>query len=174
MNTLDAIFTRKSTRKFADKPISEADIRTVLTAGMSGPSAVNARPYAFIIATDKKVLGKMADANGRAAEPCRHAAFAVLVCGDTDKAFKMAPDFWNIDCSIACQNMILAAHELGIGSVWLGTWPMEANQKNQKELFDLPENIKPHSLIAFGYPEEGAEFPKRDLYEEEKVHYNKW
>mgnify|MGYP003324832985 CR=1 FL=1 len=59
-----------------------------------------------------------------------------------------------IDCSIAAQNMTLAAEELGLGSVWLGVWPVEERVKNQAKLFNLPEKIVPHSILVFGYPDD--------------------
>ncbi len=116
----------------------------------------------------------MAEANGPAADPLRGAALGILVCGDLDRAYAKAPDYWIIDASIAAQNMILAAHNLGIGSVWLGTWPQSEKVKGQTKLFGLPENIVPHSIIAFGYPKDGEAFPERDLYEENRVHTEKW
>ena len=173
MDTIQAIKTRISTRQFSDKIISEADLHTILEAGMSGPSAVNARPWSFIVVRDKDMLNRMADGNGRAAEPLRGAALGILVCGDIERAFKAAPDYWVVDGSIACQNMILAAHAMGIGSVWLGTWPQENKINAQKELFNLPESIVPHSIIAFGYPAQESTKEKL-LYEEDRVHFETW
>ena len=173
MDAIHAIKTRISTRKFSDKPISDADLHAILEAGMSGPSAVNARPWSFLVVRDKDMLNKMADGNGRAAEPLRGADVGILVCGDLERAYQGAPDYWVVDGSIACQNMILAAHALGIGSVWLGTWPQENKIAAQKALFDLPEHIVPHSIIAFGYPL--ADSTKEKLpYEEDRVHFEKW
>lgn len=173
MDTIQAIKTRISTRQFSDRVISEADLHTILEAGMSGPSAVNARPWSFVVVRDKDMLNRMADGNGRAAEPLRGAALGILVCGDMERAFKAAPDYWVVDGSIACQNMILAAHAMGIGSVWLGTWPQENKINAQKELFNLPESIVPHSIIAFGYPAQESTKEKL-LYEEDRVHFEKW
>ena len=173
MDTIQAIKTRISTRQFSDKIISEADLHTILEAGMSGPSAVNARPWSFVVVRDKDMLNRMADGNGRAAEPLRGAALGILVCGDIERAFKAAPDYWVVDGSIACQNMILAAHAMGIGSVWLGTWPQENKINAQKELFNLPESIVPHSIIAFGYPAQESTKEKL-LYEEDRVHFETW
>ena len=73
MDAIKTILTRISTRQFSDKPISDAELHTILEAGMSGPSAVNARPWSFIVVRDKDMLNKMADGNGRAAEPLRRA-----------------------------------------------------------------------------------------------------
>lgn len=173
MDAIQAIKTRISTRQFSDRIISDADLHTILEAGMSGPSAVNARPWSFIVVRDKEMLNRMADCNGRAAEPLRGADAGILVCGDLERAFKGAPDYWVVDGSIAAQNMILAAHAMGIGSVWLGTWPQENKVAAQKELFALPEGIVPHSIIAFGYPAQESTKEKL-LYEEDRVHFGKW
>ena len=173
MDAIQAIMTRVSTRQFSEQPISEENLRTILAAGMAGPSAVNARPFSFVVIRDREQLNHMADGNGRAAEPLRRAALGVLVCGDMARTFERAPDYWVIDGSIACQNMILAAHALGIGSVWLGTWPQAEKIQAQTGLFDLPEDIVPHSIIAFGYPA-GESKVQPDRYEEDRVHFEKW
>jgi len=173
MNALEAIMSRTSVRKFKDIPVSDENIRCILKAGMSGPSCVNARDWSFVVVKNKALLNKMADANGKPALPLRGAAFGVLVCGDLNRAFSPAPEYWVIDCSIAAQNMILAAHELGIGSVWLGTWPQMERVEAQGKLFSLPENQIPHSLIAFGYPDESPSV-KAPEWESDRVHYEKW
>jgi len=175
MNTLDALFTRKSIRTFTDQPISEADMHTILEAGMSGPVCCNCRDWSFIVVTDKEKMNKMADINGRVAELLRKAAACVLVCGDLERAKPRYTDFWAIDASIAIQNMTLAAWDLGIGSCWLGTWPLTEKVNAQAKLFDLPPAIVPHSIIAFGYPDEqAAAQPVKPNWEEDRVHFEKW
>lgn len=173
MNTLDAIFSRRSVRKFKDEKLSEEAIHTILKAGMSGPTCVNARDWSFIVVDNLTLLKQMADANGKPAKLLEKAPLAILICGDTSKAFKMAKDYWIIDGAIAGQNMILAAQDLGIGSVWLGTYPQMERVQAQKELFNLPEDQVPHSIIAFGYPQEEKN-ESRDLYDQTVIHYNKW
>lgn len=173
MDTLDAIFNRTSIRKFTGQEISDADLHTILRAAMSGPSCVNARDWSFLVVRDPEMLNKMADANGRPAAPLREAKLGILVCGDLERAFSGAPDYWVVDGAIAAQNMVLAAQSLGIGSVWLGTWPQMNRVKNQQELFSLPETQIPHSIIAFGYPQELLPAVKPD-YEENRVHFEKW
>lgn len=177
MQTLDAIFSRKSIRNFTDKPVSPEDIKTILKAGMSGPTCVNARQWSFIVVENKETLAKMAQANGRPAQPLLGAALGILVCGDLSRAFEPAPDYWVVDGAIAAQNMTLAAHELGIGSVWLGTWPQMDRVQNQRELFALPQEIVPHSILAFGYPDLSAparEKAPKPEFEEDRVHFEKW
>ncbi|MBQ2656983.1 MAG: nitroreductase family protein [Erysipelotrichaceae bacterium] len=172
MEALDNILNRTSIRKYTDQQISEEDLHQILEAGMAGPSCVNSRDWSFLVIRNKETLAKMAEANGRPAEPLKGAALGILVCGDLNRSFKGAPEYWTIDCSIAIQNMILTAHALGIGSVWLGTWPQMDRVKKQQELFGLPEEIVPHSIIAFGYPAEKKE--RKGFYEEDRVHFEKW
>ena len=198
MDTFQAIMTRRSVRKYTDRPISDEDLKTILHAGMAGPSCVNARDWHFIAVRDKEVLAQMAAANGRAADPLKGAAAGILICGDLDRAFKPAPDNWIIDGAIAGQNICLAAHALGIGSVWLGTYPQMERVNGQIAYFGLPETVVPHSIIALGWPEEAAaqdpggpggppDGPKpeggpggkppamkKGAYEEDRVHWDKW
>ena len=173
MDTIQTIKDRISTRKYSNKTISENDLKTILEAGMSGPSCVNARDWSFIVVRDKRTLNKMADANGRPAEPLRTADVGILICGDLERAFPPAPEYWVIDGSIAAQNMILAASALGIGSVWLGTWPQMDRVKQQAELFNLPSSQIPHSIIAFGYPA-ASDHKEKLIWEPDRIHYEKW
>ena len=178
-DTLKTIMNRKSVRKFSDTPISEADIQTILKAGMSGPSCVNSRCWSFVVVQDKEQLLNMADANVKYADPLRGAALGILVCGDLSRTefFASAREFWAIDGAIAAQNMILAAESLGIGSCWLGTWPVQERVENQTKLFGLPEHIVPHSVIAFGWPaEDETPGPRagRPEWDADRVHWEKW
>lgn len=172
MEAIANILTRRSVRTFTDQPISDDDLHLILKAGMSGPSAVNARDWQFLVVKDRDILARMAEANGRPAEPLKKAALGILVLGDLERAFKGAPDYWVVDGSIAAQNMILAAHALGIGSVWLGTWPQAEKVAKQKELFALPDTVVPHSIIAFGYPAD--EGNGRGFFEDDRVHVEQY
>lgn len=174
MDIIEAIMKRKSIRNFLEKEISDADVETILKAGMSGPTCVNARDWSFIVVREPEKLAKMADANGRPANPLRKAKLGILVCGDLERAFPPAKDYWVIDGAIAAQNMILAAEGLGIGSVWLGTWPQMDRVKQQQELFGLPETIIPHSILAFGYPAEDPDKSSKPEWEADRVHYEQW
>lgn len=174
MDALQTILTRASVRKYSDRPIDDEALHTILEAGMSDPTCVNARDWSFIVTRDPEILAKMAAANGRPAEPLKKAALGILILGDLERAFAPAPDYWIIDGAIAGQNMILAAQSLGIGSVWLGTYPQMNRVENLKALFNLPEDKVPHSIIAFGYPVEG-EMPRgKGFYEADRVHTDRW
>lgn len=178
MDALENIFTRKSVRKFSDRTISEQDLRTILLAGMSGPSCVNSRDWSFVVVRDKEKLIRMAEANGAPARPLLGADTGIVVCGDLTRAFQPAKEYWIIDGAIAAQNMSLAAHALGIGSVWLGTWPQMVRVEKQAKLLELPEDIVPHSILALGYPAEPASEPSGSIsqcaelkWEADRVHW---
>jgi len=174
MNGIQSIMTRKSVREYEDRSIPKEDMRILLEVAMSGPSCVNARDWQFIVIEDREMLNKMADANGGPARPLRTAAAGILICGDLNKAFHGAKDYWVVDGSIAGQNICIAANALGIGSVWLGTWPQMGRVKAQSELFGLPESVVPHSIIALGYPADKQPPAARNVYDESCVHWEKW
>ena len=173
MEAYENIMSRRSIRKFTDRHIDDETLYKILDAAMTAPSCACRRDWSFIVVRDRETLGRMADANGRPAEPLRGCDVGILICGDVEKAFAPAPDYWIIDSAIAGENMILAAHALGIGSVWLGTWPQMDRVENQKKLFGLPDTVIPHSIIAFGYPDDKGQDKKRG-YEESCVHFEKW
>ena len=168
--TIDIIMGRRSIRHFTDAPVEKEKIEIILKAGMAAPTATNARDWKFIAVTNKDMIMKMADANMQYADPLRRAPLGILVCGDK---LRTRDDFWPVDASAAVQNMIIAAESMGIGSCWLGVWPIEERVKNQAELLGLDENTVPHSIIAFGYPAEGEKFgvsrENRPDYEEDRV-----
>lgn len=172
MDLIDTILNRVSVREFTDKNISETDLNKILKCAESGPSCVNSKDYEFIVITDKDKLNEIVDNTSHAHEPLRGANVGILICGNLDKAFEKAKDYFIIDCAIAGENICLSAKALGIGSVWLGVYPQEDRVNSLKKLFNLPPSIIPHSIIALGYPLK--EVKKERNIDFEKIHYNKW
>jgi len=172
MDAYENLLSRRSIRRYTDRPIDDETMHKLLVAAMSGPSCVNAKDTHFIAVRDKAMLSTLAQCNGRPAQMLPDAAAAIVICGDLEKTFQRAKDYWIVDASIATQNIILAANALGIGSVWLGTWPQMDRVENISKAFDLPETIIPHSVVALGYPAEAPE--AKSLYQEERVHMEKW
>jgi len=167
MDTMEAIFTRRSIRKYTSDPISEDVMEQALRAAMSAPSAGNAQPWHFVVVTDRKILDGIPEYSPYAAM-CRHAPAAVLVCGDL--SLEKFPGYWALDCSAAIQNMLLAARALGLGTVWTGIYPTEDRIVAFSKNFNLPENVKPHSLVVMGWPD--AEFKRQDRFKPERIHRN--
>ncbi|MHB8118209.1 MAG: nitroreductase family protein [Methanothrix sp.] len=169
METLQAIKTRRSIRKFLDKPVSREMVRELLEAAMFAPSAGNEQPWQFIVLDDRKFLDEVPNICATASM-CRQSPLAILVCGDS--SLEKYPGFWVQDCSAAVENLLLAAHALGLGAVWAGVYPMMDRVEAFQRRLCLPEEITPFALVALGYPNEAPAAPKR--YREERVHYNGW
>jgi len=169
METLQAIKTRRSIRKFLDKPISSEIVRELLEAAMFAPSAGNEQPWQFIVLDDRKFLDEVPRICPTASM-CRQSTLAILVCGDS--TLEKYPEFWIQDCSAAVENLLLAAHALGLGAVWAGVHPMKDRVEGFRKRLFLPEEITPFALVALGYPNEVPAAPQR--YKEERVHYNGW
>lgn len=170
MNTLEAIRTRRSIRVYQpNQPIPAEVMKEVLTAAMYAPSAGNQQPWQFVIIDDPAILQKIPTIHPHA-EMAKQAPAAVLVCGD--KRLEKYAGYWVQDCSAAIQNLMLAAHEQGVGTVWTGIHPNESRVKDFQQTFHLPKEVIPLALVVMGYPVEKPGMPER--YREERVHHNKW
>jgi nitroreductase len=169
METLKAILSRRSIRKYSSREIPEAHYEIMLKAGMHAPSARNRQPWHFIIVSDREMLNRLAESSP-SWKMLSSAARAIVVCGDT-KA-EDAESFLIQDCSAATQNILLAAHELGLGAVWLGVHPREDRVNDIVRFLHLPAEITPVSMIAIGYPDE--ERDSEDRYLAERVHFDRW
>lgn len=169
METLQAIKTRRSIRKFLNKPVSSDIVREILEAAMFAPSAGNEQPWQFIVFDDRKFLDEVPRICATASM-CRQAPLAILVCGDS--SLEKYPGFWVEDCSAAAENLLLAAHALGLGAVWTGIYPLKDRVEAFRRRLSLPEEITPFALVALGYPNEAPAAPKR--YQEGRVHHNGW
>ncbi|MDW7754170.1 MAG: nitroreductase family protein, partial [Brevefilum sp.] len=117
MRTLEAIFTRRSVRDFKHDPVSDNDLNDLLRAAMQAPSAKNEQPWHFIVIDDPEILHAIPEFHPYS-KMLMDAPLAILVCSDRKLETKRAS--WLQDCSAATQNILLAAHALGLGAVWLG------------------------------------------------------
>jgi len=169
MDALEAILTRRSIRKYEDRPVPDDLVKALLAAAMSAPSAGNGQPWQFAVITDREILRQVPGINPHAAMAAE-APLAILVCGDLNR--EEYPGYWVVDCAAAVQNLLLAAHALGLGAVWTGIYPNQERMEGYRSLMHLPEHLWAHTLIPLGYPAEQR--PREDRYEEERVHANRW
>lgn len=169
MDPYEAILTRRSIREYTDQFVSAETIRRLLTAAMHAPSAGNQQPWQFVALTDRDMLDALAEALPYG-KMLRQAPLAIVVCGDL--RMETNKGYWVQDCSAATQNVLLAAHAMGLGAVWLGVYPDEGRVAALSSLLSLPRGLVPLSAISIGYP---AEKPLQvDRYQEERVHRNRW
>lgn len=164
------IMTRTSVRDYTDTPIPDATIDTLLRAGMAAPTAGNKQPWSFIVVKERATLDSLAKGNWR---PAAKAQAAIVVCGDLTKGFPgEGKDYWVQDCSAATENILLAAHAVGLGAVWCGCYPITERVDMVKTTFAIPDSIMPLSVVMLGYP--AAPQDPKDKYKTENIHYGKW
>ncbi|MGN0281469.1 MAG: nitroreductase family protein [Prevotella sp.] len=169
---LENIMTRTSIREYTQEKVSDEQISQLLKAGMAAPSAGNKQPWCFVVIDDAKTKEAIT-ANIGPAQPAAKAPLVIVVCADTTKTF--AGDghyYWIEDCSAVTENILLAAHGMGLGAVWLGVYPQMKRCDFLRGLLSLPTHVIPLGMIAIGHPDEHP--APKDKWDENKVHKNAW
>lgn len=164
----NAIFKRRSIRRFEDRPVEPDKVERILRAGMQAPSAHNKQPWEFLVLTDsdkRNAVSKMSPYSGMVA----YAPVTIVVVGCPDE---MTEKYLPQDLGACTENILLQIAEEGLGGCWMGFYPDMERVRMVKEYFNLPDNTVPFSVIALGYSPNQNVFV--DRYDESKVHYNKW
>ena len=169
MEAMEAVMKRRSIRKYTAQPVPDQVVEQLLRAAMAAPSAGNQQPWHFVVVRDRSALESVAK-NLTYGTMAREAQLAVLICGDLGE--ERHPGFWVQDCSAATQNLLIAAHALGLGAVWLGIYPREERVALLRSLCGVPDSVVPFALVAVGYP---AEQPgPADRFQQARIHLNTW
>lgn len=165
---MESILKRKSIRSFKDTAVSEENIKDLLHAGMSAPTAGNARAWKFIVVTDKKVLDQLPMDEYTVA--VKEAPLAIVVCGDKSK--EVYENCNALDCSAAIENILITAVDKGLAAVWFCGAPFAHRIDHLKKLLGLPEEIVPYGVLPIGYNDEKLEVQNR--FDASMVHYDRW
>jgi len=168
---LHFIHGRRSVRVYSPGEIAVETVTQVLQAAMAAPSAMTKDPWRFIIVRRQESLGALADALP-GGKMLKTATLAIVVCGDLDVAFERQISFLLQDCSAAMENLLLAAHVLGLGACWVGVHPNENAVRALKDMFGLPARVVPMAAASLGLP--GEEPDARTRYNPAYVHSEKW
>ena len=154
MEVMEAIKTRRSVRKYSDRPVEEEKLRLVLEAARLAPSSTNGQNWHFVVVRDKaKLQALMEAADGQpfvGEAPC-----AVVVCGTARRIMDCGQPTDTVDCSIALSFMLLEAHALGLGMCWLGHFFAD----KVKKVLKIPEEVSVVAFTPLGYP--AVEMPVR-------------
>jgi len=170
MDAMEALFSRRSIRKYTAEEVGEDTLKEILEAAMSAPSAGNQQSWHFVVINDRKILDQVPSFHPHSLM-LREAPVAILVCGDT--TLEKHVGYWVQDCAAATENLLLAIHAKGLGAVWLGIFPREERVEGLRKLLGIPDHVIPLSLIPVGHPAESKP-PRPDRYSATKIHYNKW
>lgn len=169
MEKLDLILDRRSIRRFTDQKVDNKIIKLLVEAAMFAPSAVNRQPWHFVVVESREIMDRIMGFHPYAGM-LRTASHGIVICGD--EKLQHGDGYWVVDCGAATQNLLLAAHMLGLGTCWVGLHPREERKRSMAELLDLPEHVQPFALVALGYPDEKKPRPRR--FHPEKVLLNRW
>lgn len=171
-SAMQNILTRTSIRAYTDRAVSREQIDTLLRAAMSAPTARNQQPWQFVVVNRRDVLQSLA-ALFPSTRMTAQAQAAVVVCGDMGKALPGdGQAYWIQDCSAATENLLLAAHAMGLGAVWCGVYPIADRVAGVRRVLQLPDSIMPLNIIPIGWP---AEQPQpKNKWRPERVHYNRF
>ena len=165
MNTIEAIMSRRSIHQFKDTPVTDEQIKTILAAALQAPSAGDGRPWHLIVTKDRDKLNALAEKVDGGNAMLKEAQAAILLC--SNEAKEGFPGFYPQDCACAGQNIYLAAHDLGLATVWIASWNVPPRIKGCEDVFSLPEGIKPFALFPLG--ESNEKLAPEDRYDDAKV-----
>ena len=161
---LDLIKSRRSIRKYTPEPVSDEQIEMLLEAAMAAPSASNRKPWEFVVVRDaglRKQLSEVHPWAGMAAD----APVVFVVCGRPNGS-----DHWVEDCSAATENLLLAVTALGLGAVWVATYPRAEREGKVQRTLNLPKEWRTLCLVPVGHPAEAK--ASRTQYDSARVHYD--
>ncbi len=162
MELFNAIETRRSIRRFLDKEVEADKIKSIVDAARLAPSWANGQCWRFVVVKDpkiKKELSKLSFVEaffaprGYKTNPAQkgieEAPVVIVLCADP----KASGDMWEqkyymTDAGICAQNMMLAAHALGLGTVFVGVF----YEDKVKKLLDIPDDIRVVGIFPVGYP----------------------
>jgi nitroreductase len=175
MDAIECIQTRRSVRDFSDKKVPKEIIQKLIDAAVMAPSAMNRQPWQFVVIEGKEKLGHFAEIAYEQLQimvkaenmPLRlkgpeaifhNAPCVILICGDKDWRWLKE------DCNLAAENLMLAAHSMGLGSCWIGFAKGLNNDAEAKQELGIPENLLIAVPLIVGYPKnELPKPPKREV-----------
>ena len=170
LDVSEAIKERRSIRSFTTENISDTDVKQLIQAARWAPSAGNTQPLELVVVRDPEIKRRLSVAALKQTF-IQKAPVVFVVCADVNRSKKgygsRGEQLYSIqDTAAATENILLAAHELGFGTCWIGAF----NKKDVAKVINAPKNVKPLAIVPVGYPAEKPYVPKRRIADE-FVHY---
>lgn len=165
MNFEDAIFSRRSVRRYESGQVPRETIARLIEAAESAPSAGNLRARKYVVATGQEMKRALALA-AFSQEQVEAAPVVIVVCADVDRSGTRYGDRGSLyaiqDASAATMCLLLAAHASGLGACWVGAF----DDALVREALGLEERVLPVAIVSLGWPSEKPSAPpRRDLAE---------
>lgn len=157
MDFLELIYTRRSIRQYVDRPIENESIRKLLEAAISAPSGKNGQPWKFSVVMSTGDIERLAKLSiyGRW---MRKAKCFIVVFLDKSCSYHYVKDIQS--CGAAIQNILLAAHAMGIGSCWIGEI-IEKGEEIKSLLGIENSNLELMGIVTLGYSDVQDVIPER-------------
>ena len=175
---LHLVQTRRSIRRFADRPVEREKILACIEAARWAPSAEHVQPWRFIVVDDPGLKERLAaSAFSGIYAPTRWAARAPVlivllakpdVLANRLGAAIQGTNYYLLDMGIAGEHLVLQAHELGLGTCWIGWF----SARGARKALGVPRRYRIVSLIAIGYPAHSQLKPKQRKLLEELCRFN--
>jgi len=184
VDIIEAIITRRSMRRFSEKPVAETLVQSLLEAVRMSPSWANMQCWRFIVVRDPATKEKFSELSyvesffapkGYKANPSKkglaEAPVVIVACADPSQSGVLwNQHYYMTDIGIAAQSLMLAAHGLGLGTVFVGVF----DEEKLRPLLNIPAHIRIVGLFPVGYPrDEKKEGPPRKSLDE-IVFHEKW
>ncbi len=166
---MEAIFNRRSIRKYSGEKVEESKIEKILRAAMQAPSAGNQQAWEFVVIRDKEMLKKLSEVS-QYSKMAANADVVIVVLANEE--YMRYPLYWQQDLGAATENMMLQAVTEGLGSVWIAAAPREDRIATMRKILSLPKTVIPFCMVAVGYPDQ--EVKTADKWDANKVHYEEY
>lgn len=160
MDAMAAILTRRSIRKFKNADVPDSIVKQLIKAAVSAPSAWNQQAWHYIVIRDKEKILSFQNFHPYALPAINTANIVIIVCADilsSSQKKKGLESFLPVDCALSASNILLAAHVLGLGAVYISLWPKEERMQGARDEFSIENRYMPFCFIPIGYPAETRE-----------------
>jgi nitroreductase len=169
MDLFEVILTWRSVRTFTDEAIAEEALDKVVRSAMAAANSGNQQPWRFIVIDDPALRDRICELEIERGGYYRSPQL-IVVCGDIGSMkWKM---HWLADCAAAIQNLLLAAHGIGLGAVWQELYPYHKRVAAVREMLGIPDSVYPMAVVSIGYPIDVPE--PEDRYDPAKVMRDHW
>lgn len=168
---LSFILGRRTVRRFTDQDIPDETLRRLLAAAVSAPTRFDVQPWHFVTMRNRFIQKQVADTM-RIHPYLENAPVLVAVWGEPD----LSPT-WLMDCSAAIENLLLAAHALGLGGAWAGgpgALGFEAAETLLRKEQGVPQEVRLVSLVALGVPVEQPAPHGAERWNRRRLHNGNW